>query len=1801
MAPRKVASPARPRRVTRARAADDSTTTATEEPPKRKTATKAAVPTTTATKASEAKSRVTKKTATPAVPKTAARPARSARATKSARPADIPESDEEEEQEDVIAVSVAKPQPRAVRPSARSTNTKSTTTESSFAAAPRRRVKVTPLDPVTNEPEPEPEMKSVKKSASRAKKEKPAATGSTATSRSKRTIDAVKRDEPKEDAADTEMAQPEPRKRGRARANVEEVQEQAPVQQAPKARGRPKKEKIQTPLPQAEPTTSVRQTRARTGSNASVPTFEPTVSVVIPRKKVTFLDLPEDDDEKENLKPATKAGKKAVSTSAKKAEPAGRGIRAKPIRKPVSATTTKATRGRAAAKNSKEVDAETSEKIQQRALTPKKITQIAKAVVEDSEESEDELAGAKTPVRDLSMSPKRGMISSLQRLSPAKKLDFTPALSARPQSPNKLDGVDTVGMASPPRRNPVSPAKEIFDHSPRRAPEGVTVFRAHLPDAIAGGALALNSTNNNTQLLQSPKRGLFDASIFPASAAKLSKSPFKALLLSSPARRLFSPSKQKTPARTSPSPTKKASVTPLSEVGSVKSPGNVDLEMTSHFRSSVSPQRMARVYRMSDDELVQEMGADLDFDQSVLAVRSPLKVDQTKPVFEDISEKMEVDISSVQDEVDQDATEDEEEVEVEVAESPAPSPTPISPAMVQLSGADFVGDDTIADPELELDGPSELHVEEQQSPSASSAVSEEEEEDSVIHHHEQAVNRPRMSNILFSRLRDTAEDSEDELAGDETPDNKPFRPSFRPTLNQANIRSRLSTDVATPGASRNLGFTPLAAKVRGWAASSPAKKIKASETAALSRGLFSPLAQIHVEGSVELNRPDTPGRSASKRKSFASHRQSLGASMNGSPGNPDFFADGMAAQDFEDQTEGHEEDDVIAKDDLHELIQEDKEERNLGPSETAGSLESDVEDEEGSVSEELEQEPGDLTTDLIKFTNASDTAMVDFNALACEAEQLADEETPQEALEESMVDTRDVSLLSNDSRLDVVDEEVDEEPSILTTASDDYADENVAPIQEKIVAPEPELQEDEDTSLEEVLEDTVVIHRGDPDEPASTVEQDEQSEYGVDEINASTSIVITPSAVASNTADLSNAIEPIDFNVTPIRPDLSLPRYINTVVSKVPLRPEGDIPTEVSPLKVMRKRSRSLSSAPSLASKRRSLGLTPEILGSRNQLLATPKANDQIGSSPQRRIRSAAPSPAHSLFSTVTTPGQMSFSIDDFGDSTLDGIELPEDELMSDDIVESTTPARKDEADESFMTIGSTLFKTPLMSARRGNSAVSSVQSKQTNTPHYATSTKSSKIRNNALPTPTPSKAAALTAGTRTPATATAARTKTPATATVSKGKTPLKTPVPSRTPLKAVSDGVLTGAVVHVDVHTSEGADASGIYVELLTMMGARCVKEWRWNPRASVAPISGGQTPAQAETPGTSIGITHVVYKDGGKRTLEKVRSAKGQVLCVGVGWVLGCEREGKWLDEASYEVDSTILPRGGSKRRKSMEPRMLINANGFLSAKRDGRRSISAEYAGLTNAMKMDLINTPVRGRDEPMSPADYNSSEADFDESIVAVTRIGDETEISSTYNSPAAATVGGGGETIDLRQVLADYGAGEEDEEESELEGTPNFKTLTRNNNNSQDVSTPETTSLAVDYDPRTAATPMTPYLMAKGRSLVQMSAPPKQIQQGLFEHDEESDNSLMYDGGERDSNESGGGGPAEGVVMKGEMKKFQVKMNKRGGGAGNKAKGKGGKDMRLARRRTLAAASATANNNLAFQPVVGSPLRKQQD
>lgn len=114
-----------------------------------------------------------------------------------------------------------------------------------------------------------------------------------------------------------------------------------------------------------------------------------------------------------------------------------------------------------------------------------------------------------------------------------------------------------------------------------------------------------------------------------------------------------------------------------------------------------------------------------------------------------------------------------------------------------------------------------------------------------------------------------------------------------------------------------------------------------------------------------------------------------------------------------------------------------------------------------------------------------------------------------------------------------------------------------------------------------------------------------------------------------------------------------------------------------------------------------------------------------------------------------------------------------------------------------------------------------------------------------------------------------------PVTPTKSENWPDAGSPSPAQTPRREADSALLRGAVVFVDVHTMEGADASAIFVELLTQMGARCIKYWTWNPNDDDA--------------SSKIGITHVVYKDGGKRTMERVRETGGVVQCVGVGWVL------------------------------------------------------------------------------------------------------------------------------------------------------------------------------------------------------------------------------------------------------------------------------------------------------------------------
>ncbi len=1726
MAPRKPASPAKPRRVTRARAADTDTKTALDEAPKRKTAPSKAVPTTSRTKAIVSKSRVTKKTDT--------------KTTKSARSTPVVEVNDSND-EDEIVVAVAQPATRASRSTRTTTTTPATST---LAAAPRRRIKVTPLDAPAPEPAPakEPEAKQVKKASAKEKKEK-TTTSKSATTRTKRDMAAAELEEKVEEP----KVHPMPKKRGRSRATKAEGEDAATETAATvrKTRGRAKKEDTPVePLPPSQAPLPTKQTRARTGSTASVAVPEATINVVIPapaRKKVTFQDLPDDDDEKENKQPVTvsksKAAKKGPTpAAAKKSETAAKGMRAKPIRKP-AATTTKSTRGSSkAAKLSK---TEETEKIMPRVLTPKKITQIAKAMPVENEDEEDELAGGKTPVRDLSLSPRRGEhVTSVGAMSPVKALDFTPAL----KSPEKSNANASPGIMSPPRRMPSSPFKDSLKESPRRAPEGVAIFRAQIQESSSNGSLSLNPSSHS-QLSQSPKRGLSDKLVFPPSAMKPRQSPLKTALLSSPARRLFSPSKQKTPGHVSPSPIKKQG-TPASE--QMKSPGDVDLVMSSHFRSSMSPQRLAKVYRMSDDELAQEAVGQLDFDQSVLNIRSPLKVDTVKPQLNLPKDNMEVD-----EPIELNEEEREHDEELGVVE-----PAQIAPVAdaEPVAAPDAASDDTVLDPDLEHQDVSDEDEEEVEE--VHEQNSDEAPQDEVVPQaaRQASITKPRLSNALFTRLREVDDESGDELAADQTPVAR-----GQPSLSSSNIKSRLSGGMVPPSASRGLGFTPLAAQVRGWRADSPEKRSSPQKSTPASHGLFSPLARIHVAGSVEVNRQDTPAKQAQKRKSMAA-RLSFAPSMTESPARPDFFGESMAAQDFEEQTDELAGAVYAEEEDLHEVVQQvDVEEHVQEQEETS----------EDGGSDGSSHEPGELTTDLIKFTNASDTAMVDFEALANEAEEMAVDEPDgptsddDDGPEAAAIPGADLST-------------VEERQSMLSTSSENYGDENAAPAYQipaqankecvvgKAVAEQPLSDNAPSSDSEDELQSEEEDAISPPRKESEAVET-----YLLGD--SSTSVALSPSAANTTSATVEKSIE-MDFNVTPVRPDLSLARVVHTI-AKVPLRPEGTIPTTSSPIKMQRKRPRSLSSSNSLAVKRRSLGLSPMDAVAIVDALATPRAKDQLTSSPQRRIRSAAPSPAHSLATGSTTPGQFSFAIEDFGNSTLDGIELPEDMMFSDEMEVGSEPEPETEGhgqEATVMTIGSALFKTPGSAPKRASMAPppSTEKSNATATPHYARPTKSS--RRKSLSTPSRPATAATPVPAETPAMTTKA--KTPSTSL--KSRTPA-----ARTPLKPVGDGPLSGAVVHYDIHTSEGSNASAFYVDLLTSMGARCIKEWRWNPRASLA-VNPDSAENEPEALSQAVGVTHVVYKDGGKRTLEKVRSAKGQVLCVGVSWVLDCYREQKWLDEAVYAVDTGIMPRGGSRRRKSMEPRILRNENGSLSATKQGRgrKSLPAAHFG-NEDMKMKLAKTPVRAlqQAEADKENDVNlqfddeevDSRSDEEEQVRCAGEVqseGDqnteeETELNSVYDSPAAATVGDGGETMDMRYLST---IPRDDSILSNIAATPMVASKKTS------METPQSANLQVDYDPRTAATPLTPYMAAKGmgrQDLVQMSAPPKQINRSIFECDDEEELAQEDD----DKKEAG--------TKK--KQKFQVRM---------RGKEAGGSDG--ARRRTLGA-------NLAFKPVVASPLRRE--
>lgn len=78
--------------------------------------------------------------------------------------------------------------------------------------------------------------------------------------------------------------------------------------------------------------------------------------------------------------------------------------------------------------------------------------------------------------------------------------------------------------------------------------------------------------------------------------------------------------------------------------------------------------------------------------------------------------------------------------------------------------------------------------------------------------------------------------------------------------------------------------------------------------------------------------------------------------------------------------------------------------------------------------------------------------------------------------------------------------------------------------------------------------------------------------------------------------------------------------------------------------------------------------------------------------------------------------------------------------------------------------------------------------------------------------------------------------------------------------------------------------------------------------------------------------------------------------------------CERQQAWLPESPYTINTALIPRGGHRRRKSMEPRCIQNLNGTLSLLPNSSgtpRSVSASYAVSPTKEFLNLPGTPGTG--------------------------------------------------------------------------------------------------------------------------------------------------------------------------------------------------------------------------------------------
>lgn len=993
------------------------------------------------------------------------------------------------------------------------------------------------------------------------------------------------------------------------------VEENKPAAHRP--RGRPRKLEVIQYETAPEDGRAPKRNRAHAGSGVT----KTTATISAPpettslKKKVTFQGLAECDKENQPALYST------VKTKGRAAALAS-GIRAKPVRRP--ATTSRAVKANVARRH--------DEASTQRVLTPKKVRQVAKSsFVSDSDD--DELNGAKTPIRDLSQSPRRNA-SVARNGSPVKRLDF--GSDAFASSPVKSQVTST--LLSPAKRPPSSPYKEAFKESPRRG--DFSIKFPQVPRFDSADKASDPTSSSSAMFLQSPKRVPLETARFPLSTSKVGESPFKASLLQSPPKRPVSPVKTVSIFKAD-----KCTANPKREADTEEM--MPDATVSSNYRVYQSPQRSVRVHRVATEEQDKDTGCTIDFDESVVDIRSPLKINMQSSDFLDQAE---------------------EDPGLKAIESDLLEDRPVTQAeRIDRDSQNEYFETAEDDSTL----PTSEDVENTYAAPASLMLCEQ--------------TQVNAAPLLFrdSRLREDDEPSEDELLS-------PVR-TIQPETPATILGNRSHFPMMSrPAFEQAPAFTPLAAQLGGWLASSPGKEPAQRHR---QRGLFSPIAAQHVPGEVIIDRrsPATsrvstgprlsmPARRSIGTKKSLGQRSSLAVSVIASPDQSSHFADEMAVKDLEEAIESMQANDQETNLLEEAVIMESTNEIAIGQCNTACAIDK---------AEDFQAE---------RLDDANDGQVVEEN---------------HNPLDELSYDTN-LKLEIERMTEEAEDLRKKQETTQESTASSAYADENLV------------------------------------------------STTSTQQSRATLALFVPPTNR-----------NPLNDFTTPSRPQ-RMHHFANTVVSKVPLRAEG----HMSPIKVPKKRSRSLSAGPSSVKK------TPV-----SQASGIPRTSTINDFSP-------APNNFNTLGSVTSTPGQQSFAIDDFGDSTLDGIDVDED-------------------DENLPPV------TPMAASIR-------------------------------IFTATPSKNA--------------------------KDRT------------SALSPSVLQGAVVFVDVHTTEGADASGIFFELLAQMGAKCVKNWSWNPRASM----GVNVEDSAATPSASagsgkIGITHVVYKDGGKRTLEKVRDTDGVVKCVGVGWVL------------------------------------------------------------------------------------------------------------------------------------------------------------------------------------------------------------------------------------------------------------------------------------------------------------------------